>query len=297
MGCFRSRVGVMTAEVVTEEVPRQWFCCGRCSMPSLTKMPSAARHLMSNMFSFFNSTSSTQPGSSDKVGAQFSTPQMDRKSRVNGTRRLSEGQTNGAVNNGKVDQGDNSAKQKKPIKWERLKIKNVEKWEPNVYEKELLRRTWSDDFEFLYDLGTSIYTYIFEHNPNCKQLFPQLVKYGDKFKESREFRSQALKFVQTISQVVKNIYHKERLEPFLYGVGQLHCKFASRGFKPEYWEIFQDAMEHSLAEHMNSLPDLDERQRSDAVTIWRTLALYIIAHMKVGYFDGLKAINKHPPLV
>ncbi|KIH61285.1 hypothetical protein ANCDUO_08449 [Ancylostoma duodenale] len=30
--------------------------------------------------------------------------------------------------------------------------------------------------------------------------------------------------------------------------------------------------------------------------VWRTLALYVIAHMKAGYFDGLKSINKHPPL-
>ncbi|KHJ96940.1 globin [Oesophagostomum dentatum] len=123
--------------------------------------------------------------------------------------------------------------------FQRLKVKNVEQWEPNAYEKELLRRTWSDEFEFLYELGSAIYTYIFEHNPNCKQLFPQLIKYGENWKDSREFRAQALKFVQTLSQVVKNIYHKERLEPFLYGIGQLHCKYASRGFKPEYWEDFQ----------------------------------------------------------
>ncbi|EPB72834.1 hypothetical protein ANCCEY_08080 [Ancylostoma ceylanicum] len=33
-----------------------------------------------------------------------------------------------------------------------------------------------------------------------------------------------------------------------------------------------------------------------AYEVWRTLALYVIAHMKAGYFDGLKSINKHPPL-
>ncbi|WKX91645.1 hypothetical protein Q1695_010013 [Nippostrongylus brasiliensis] len=247
-------------------------------MPSLSKMPSAARHLVSNMFSFFNG-SPTPQRASDKVGAQFSTPQMDRKNRVNGGRRCSDGHTNGIVIG------------------KRIKVKNVERWEPNVREKELLRRTWSDEFEFLYELGASIYCYIFEHNPNCKQLFPQLVKYGDNFRDTREFRSQALKFVQTIAQTVKNIYHMDRLEPYLYGIGQRHCKYADRGFKPEYWEDFQDAMEHSLAEHMNSLPDLDAAQRLEAATVWRTLALYIIAHMKAGYFDGLKSINKHPPLV
>uniref|UniRef100_A0A158PBC2 GLOBIN domain-containing protein n=1 Tax=Angiostrongylus cantonensis TaxID=6313 RepID=A0A158PBC2_ANGCA len=172
----------------------------------------------------------------------------------------------------------------------------VEQWLPNPRERELLRRTWSDEFKFLYELGSSIYIYIFEHNPHCKQLFPSIAKYGDDYKDSREFRIQALRFVQTISQVVKNIYHMDRLESYLYGIGQLHCKYAHRGFKPEYWDDFKDAMEHSLTDHMNSLSDLDAQQRSEAVAIWRKVAHYIISHMRTGYFDGLKSINNHPPL-
>uniref|UniRef100_A0A1I7XFU7 GLOBIN domain-containing protein n=1 Tax=Heterorhabditis bacteriophora TaxID=37862 RepID=A0A1I7XFU7_HETBA len=257
-------------------------------MPSLSKMPSAARNFVSNMFSFLHGSPSPQPGLSEKSVKQFSTPQADRKNKVNVLRRMSDTHTMNGQSNGMG---------------KRIKVKNVERWEPNIYEKELLRRTWSDEFDFLYDLGSAIYTYIFENNPNCKQLFPYLEKYGDKWKDSKEFRGQALKFVQTLSQVVKNLYHMDRLEPYLYGIGQRHCKFTDRGFKPEYWDIFQDAMEHSLTEHMNSLHDLDATQRIDAVTanffliVWRTLALYVTAHMRAGYQDGLKAINKHPPLV
>lgn len=33
-------------------------------------------------------------------------------------------------------------------------------------------------------------------------------------------------------------------------------------------------MEHSLAEHMNSLADLDSRQRMDAVTVSHSFGLY-----------------------
>lgn len=174
----------------------------------------------------------------------------------------------------------------------------IENWEPNVYEKELLRRTWSDEFDFLYDLGSAIYCYIFEHNPNCKQLFPFIATYeGDKWKESKEFRSQALKFVQTIAQSIKNLYHMDRLAPFLYGIGQRHCKFANRGFKHEYWDIFQDAMEYALEKRINEIKDLGEDQKKDAITVWRTLALYTTVHMKEGFLDGLNGINKHPPLV
>jgi len=34
-------------------------------------------------------------------------------------------------------------------------------WNPTDYEKELVKLTWSDDFSFLYELGTAIYTVIF----------------------------------------------------------------------------------------------------------------------------------------
>ncbi|VDM63825.1 unnamed protein product [Angiostrongylus costaricensis] len=74
--------------------------------------------------------------------------------------------------------------------------RGVEQWLPTPREKELLRRTWSDEFKFLYELGSSIYVYIFEHNPHCKQLFPSIASYGDDYKDSREFRIQALRFVQ-----------------------------------------------------------------------------------------------------
>ncbi|ULU11594.1 hypothetical protein L3Y34_015193 [Caenorhabditis briggsae] len=250
----------------------------RCSMPSLSKMPSAARQLVSNMLSFLSSPS-PQNNVSEK-GASFSTPQANRKNKVNGSRRMSDS-NNVAYSNGKA-----------PFEG------NIEKWEPNVYEKELLRRTWSDEFDNLYELGSAIYCYIFDHNPNCKQLFPFISKYqGDEWKESKEFRSQALKFVQTLAQVVKNIYHMERTESFLYTVGQKHVKFADRGFKHEYWDIFQDAMEFALEHRLSIMTDLDDNQKKDAVTVWRTLALYTTVHMRNGFIDGLKGVNRFPPLV
>ena len=37
-------------------------------------------------------------------------------------------------------------------------------WNPTDREKALIRDTWSDDFEFLYSLGTQIYSYVFASN-------------------------------------------------------------------------------------------------------------------------------------
>uniref|UniRef100_A0A914C7N9 Globin family profile domain-containing protein n=1 Tax=Acrobeloides nanus TaxID=290746 RepID=A0A914C7N9_9BILA len=82
---------------------------------------------------------------------------------------------------------------------------DVTYWIPSNTEKVILRKTWSDDFDFLYNLGAKIYIYIFENEPEAKKLFPKIHQHGEKFKESEEFRSQALKFVQVIGLVKK--YH------------------------------------------------------------------------------------------
>ena len=69
-------------------------------------------------------------------------------------------------------------------------------WQPNDYEASLIKKTWSEDFDDLYSLGSTIYAFIFANNPNVKELFPAIHKHGEDWKESKEFGSQALKFAQ-----------------------------------------------------------------------------------------------------
>ncbi|CAD5210817.1 unnamed protein product [Bursaphelenchus xylophilus] len=165
-------------------------------------------------------------------------------------------------------------------------------WEPSPDEKDIIKQTWSDDFTFLYELGSNIYVYIFNHNPEAKRLFPTIHQHGEKYRESKEFRSQALKFVQAISHTVKNIYHMNDLAPYLYDIGRRHVKFAARGFKPEYWDLFLDAMEFALTDHITSLKTIDDdEQRAKALQVWRRLAFYIITHLKRGFFAELDAQN------
>jgi hypothetical protein len=78
------------------------------------------------------------------------------------------------------------------------------------------------------------------------------------------------------------------LAPHLYKIGERHVKFAERGFKPEYWDIFLDAMEEVLSTKIASIEQFSEEQRNNATKVWRRLAFYIITHMKHGYFDELK---------
>ncbi|GMR45029.1 hypothetical protein PMAYCL1PPCAC_15224, partial [Pristionchus mayeri] len=99
-------------------------------------------------------------------------------------------------------------------------------------------------------------------------------------------------------QVVKNVYHMDSLEAFLYTIGQRHVQYASRGFKPVFWDSFTDAMQVALTNRMTTLPQLDNKEKQErAIVLWRDIASFIIGHMKEGYIDGLKGINRFPPLV
>ena len=69
-------------------------------------------------------------------------------------------------------------------------------WQPSGRDIDLIRRSWSDDFDFLYSLGTDIYAFIFESAPQARHLFPEMIAAGDDWREADAFPAQALKFVQ-----------------------------------------------------------------------------------------------------
>lgn len=165
----------------------------------------------------------------------------------------------------------------------------IDHWQPNHRQRELLKLTWSDDFDYLYNLGTNIYVYIFDHAPNTKNLFPTVAAHGDAWRESKEFRAQALKFVRSLSQTVRNVHHMERLRPLLYDIGRIHVRFAQRGFKPEYWDVFHNAIKYAMASHIASLSTLTDQDRAEAVDVWRMLSDYVVFQMRRGYMDELEA--------
>lgn len=44
------------------------------------------------------------------------------------------------------------------------------------------------------------------------------------------------------------MYHlQENVAPYLQNIGERHVKFASRGFKPHYWDIFQVVLAQKLS--------------------------------------------------
>ncbi len=158
-------------------------------------------------------------------------------------------------------------------------------WLLSDYQRSLVKRTWRDDFEVLYKLGTSIYAQVFQSAPDAKVLFPQVAKAGEEWQNSGKFKSQALKFVQVLSHIVKNLYHPEQMDALLYRVGVAHRKYAGRGFKPSHWAHFQSAIEIAMTNQMNDIPGLSEQEKVDAIEAWKFISLYLMRKMKRGFLD------------
>jgi hemoglobin-like flavoprotein len=164
---------------------------------------------------------------------------------------------------------------------------DLDQWRPSHRKRELLELIWSDDFDFLYDLGANTYVYIFDHAPQTRGLFPAFTVHGDGWRESKEFRAQALRFVQTLSQTIVHLHDMDSLKSLLNNLGRKHVRFAARGFRPEHWDVFRSAMNSALAGHMAALPTLTDQDRAEAVEAWHVLSDYIVYQMQKGFSDGL----------
>lgn len=78
-------------------------------------------------------------------------------------------------------------------------------WALNEREKAILLETWNHDFEFLFDLGASVFVYLFETYPKTRDVFPKLKEHGDQWYESNDFRGPIFRAVQvSFIGIVKN---------------------------------------------------------------------------------------------
>uniref|UniRef100_A0A183IUY4 GLOBIN domain-containing protein n=1 Tax=Soboliphyme baturini TaxID=241478 RepID=A0A183IUY4_9BILA len=154
-------------------------------------------------------------------------------------------------------------------------------------ERSLLCNTWVTSFDGLYDLGTDIYTEIFNSAPEIRALFPVLADSDGNIRNCPNFRNQALKFVQVIALCLTALNNAERLDEILTEVGARHAKYVAKGFKMAYWDVFENAMVKCIHQQMIRRGAFDDDTQAKAEVAWRTLSKYIIEKMKIGFICEL----------
>lgn len=154
--------------------------------------------------------------------------------------------------------------------------------------KEVLWSTWNDDFDFLYELGTDIYSEIFKIDPTIKKLFTALDGYDlqrdpTALRQCSAFGKQALRFVQTISMTIHNCSHLRNIDEYLKNIGSRHVQYKHRGFEPRHWEVFETAMCNVMEARAAGITTLDQNEKLLLANAYAQLSRHIVAVMTVGF--------------
>lgn len=84
-------------------------------------------------------------------------------------------------------------------------------------------------------------------------------------------------FVRSLDFIVQNLENMPKLRQFCRRLGKTHVTFIERGFKPEYWDIFAEALTECAI-------DWEGGQRCKDVLIgWRTLINFVIEEMRISF--------------
>ena len=143
-------------------------------------------------------------------------------------------------------------------------------------QKKIIHKTWKFLADDLNGRGTRIFLRIFELHPYVKELFPCRDLEGEDLLRDANFKGHASRFMQAVGAAVDNIDNLDgALAPLLIGLGKQHIHF--RGFKPDYWDAFREAI---LFVWEMDLGDKFNEQTRDA---WVAVFGFIMVKLKEGY--------------
>ncbi|CAD5230027.1 unnamed protein product [Bursaphelenchus okinawaensis] len=141
------------------------------------------------------------------------------------------------------------------------------------------RKTGADN------VGSKIFLLILTAEPEIRMIFGLEKVPQGRLKYDPRFRKHASVFTRTFDYVVKNLDYTEKLAQHFQTLGKKHVQLQSRGFQPQYWDVFAECMTQTAIEWEAG------RKCRETMGAWRLLVGFIIKHMRVG-FDREKQIRK-----
>lgn len=147
--------------------------------------------------------------------------------------------------------------------------------------KKVIVKNWKILSTDLTGRGSRIFMLIFARNPLVKSLFTCGHLEGDALLADPNFKGHASRFMQAVGAVVDNLdNYREALAPLLNDLGRRHVYF--KGFKPIYFNDFQESIMQVFAE------DLGSKFNSFAREAWRLVFLFILTELKRGFTQCLR---------
>ncbi|KAL3883342.1 hypothetical protein ACJMK2_029616 [Sinanodonta woodiana] len=143
-------------------------------------------------------------------------------------------------------------------------------------QKRVIIKTWKCLSCDISGNGAKVFLRIFQLNPHVKQLFPCRHVEGAALLQDPDFKGHAARFMQAVGAVIDNIDDMEgALRDLLLGLGKQHIHFT--GFKPDYFNAFQEAVVHVWQQ------ELREKFTEYCRSAWVIIFDFIMEHLKEGY--------------
>ena len=144
-------------------------------------------------------------------------------------------------------------------------------------EKRIVRKTWNHNLSRdIKGTGVKIFLHIFLINPELKQIFPFRNYDENALLKDSCFKGHASRFMQAMGAAIDNMDDlHESMGPMLVDLGEQH--FCYEGFKPEYWDIFSEAV-HGIWKQV-----LRRKYVPKVVDAWEKVFVFMVSKLNEGY--------------
>ncbi|XP_045191261.2 neuroglobin-like [Mercenaria mercenaria] len=146
-------------------------------------------------------------------------------------------------------------------------------------EKRIIKSTWGYMAKDIPGNGLQVFLRIFETCPETKELFNVENIRHSELTRNQVIRGHGTRFMSAIGAAVNCLDEsddkQEKLREVLFVLGQQHKHYS--GFKPEYFEIFYDALmwRWELCMRENFTPEVSDT--------WSHVFVYMMEKLKEGY--------------
>ena len=156
-------------------------------------------------------------------------------------------------------------------------------------DRTTVQQTWPKLAEDLQGNGLQIFLRIFEINPEVKFLFHVENVRHSQLARNTTIKAHGKRFINAIGSAVDSLDDidddNNALCKFLFTLGQQHQKFS--GFKPEYFEIFYEALMCQWERCMG------EGFTPEVANAWSHLFVFLMEKLKEGFYSHELSFEAH----
>ena len=156
-------------------------------------------------------------------------------------------------------------------------------------ERSIVRETWPALVRDLQGNGLQLFLRIFELCPEVKALFHVENVRHSQLARNANIKAHGKRFINAIGSAVESVDDFDKADSeffkFLFTLGQQHQRYI--GFKPEYFEIFYDALMRQWELCMGN------QFTKEVSESWSHLFVFLMGKLREGYLSHAPSFESH----